>query len=429
MGGDARLRAMRLHQVSPRGLAVAVATVLVASTGAAEEEGGWHFGPGAKLSRPASGLEFMLTGYAQEDFRSFQDYEDSKGQLPALGATGELRRLRLGFEGQWKNVSFEVEVDPHDDNEHLKNLRAEVKLHTALHVTAGRMKVLGSPEWLTSHAKIDFIERSLLASALAPGRDWGVKLSGDPIEKLNYQIGVFAGDNAKDQGRSETTVAGRLEVTPVKGLDVGVSGSQGTVKALPIQDGVSPSANGFSVHAPSGFRLYERHFVDGTRRRLGADVRYHHKAFGAKLEALQLTEERRGQSSIFDDLPTEVARGWSASATWLITGERKAHTIRPDHPVYRHGIGAVEVGLRYDWLHVDDNGPDDGFRGAGNRARNIRPVGASIITGGVSWWPVYFARLMGNVAWERYDDALLAPVPGRSGHYVTLLGRLQLGIP
>jgi phosphate-selective porin len=420
---------MRLKQVSVAGLAVAVAGVLAASTGAAEEEGGWHFGPGAKLSRPASGLEFALGGYAQEDFRSFHDYEDAKGQLPALGATRQLHRLRMGFDAQWKKVSFEFDYDPHDDPEHLKNLVAEVRFSKGFHVRGGNFKVPVSAEWLTSAAKTDFIERSLLAQALAPGRDWGGAVSGQPINNFHYEVGVFAGDLRLGQERAGTTVAARFEVTPLNGLDVGVSGSQGKVKGDTLGGPVDPVTHGISFHAPSGFRFYERHFVNGTRRRLGADARYHHKALGLKVEALQMTEERLGQGSLSDDLPTEVLRGFSGTATWLVTGERKARTIRPDHPLGPHGIGAVEIGARFDWLHADDNGPDEGFAGAGNRARNIRPVGGKTITGGLSWWPVYFIRLMGNAVWERYNDPVLAPVPGRKSGYVTLLGRLQLSVP
>jgi hypothetical protein len=36
---------------------------------------------------------------------------------------------------------------------------------------------------------------------------------------------------------------------------------------------------------------------------------------------------------------------------------------------------------------------------------------------------------MGNAVVERYDDPLLAPVPGKKGNYVTLLARLQLSLP
>src|SRR5262249_30186574 len=104
-------------------------------------------------------------------------------------------------------------------------------------------------------------------------------------------------------------------------------------------------------------------------------------------------------------------------------------TIRPDHRLGDHGVGAVEVGARFDWIHADDKGPDTGFEGAGNRARNIRSLGAKTITGGVSWWPVYFVRLMGKAMCEHYEVPLLDPVPGQAGGYVTLVARLQFAVP
>ena len=54
-------------------------------------------------------------------------------------------------------------------------------------------------------------------------------------------------------------------------------------------------------------------------------------------------------------------------------------------------------------------------------------VGA--FTAGLSWWPESWLRLMGNVVLESFEDALLAPEPGRQGQYVTVLGRLQLQVP
>lgn len=417
---------MRLDPVHLRRASLALAGVLAAGPASAQERG-WQFGPGVKLSRPASGLELQLAGYVQEDFRSFHDYEDSKGLRPTLGEETVLRRLRMGIDAQWKRLSLEFDYDPHDPTEHLKNLTADLKIAKALHITGGNMKLPVSPEWLTSAAKTDFIERNLVVSALAPGRDWGVKLSGD-IQKVTYQLGVFAGDGRTHQSRSDTTAAGRLEVTAFKGLEIGVSASQAQVHA-DAPEVADPIARGVPFHAPSGFRLYERHFVDGTRRRLGADARLRRGPIGLKVEALHMTQERHGQGSVFDDLPAEVSRGWSAAATWLVTGDRKARTVKPDHPINHGGIGAVEIGVRYDWLRVDDDGPNTGFEGAGSRARNIRPVGGTTLTGGLSWWPVEFIRFYGNAVLERYEDPLLAPVPGRKGNYVTLLGRLQFSVP
>ena len=119
-----------------------------------------------------------------------------------------------GVDAKWKRLTFEFDYDFQDDLEHLKNLYADIKISKALHVAGGNMKLPVSPEWLTSAAKIDFIERNLVAAALAPGRDWGVKLSGEPIDQVTYQIGVFEGDGRLDVSRADTTVAGRLEVEP-----------------------------------------------------------------------------------------------------------------------------------------------------------------------------------------------------------------------
>jgi phosphate-selective porin OprO and OprP len=410
-----------------RGFISALFCVLAALPAAAEDQGpGWQTGPGFRLSRP--GFELRLTGYLQGDFRSFHDYENANGDLPALASDSELRRFRLGFSSEWKRLGADFSYDLHDDTEHLKDCYLSLKISKGLHIWGGNMKVPVSPEWLTSAAKTDFIERSMIVDALAPGRDWGAELNGEPIKHLSYIVGVYAGDDRTAQARADTTFAGRLEATLAKGLDVGASYSQGQVHA-DAPDVADPLARGVPIHVPSGFRVYERHFVDGTRRRLGADLQFRHQSFALRGEVLQMSTERNGQGSVFDDLPSEVQRGWTASATWLVTGERKVRTIKPDHPIHHHGIGAVELGVRYDSIDVDDDGPDSGFEGAGSRARNIRPVGANTFTGGLSWWPVEFIRFMGNVVVERFDDPLLAPVPGKQGNYVTLLGRLQVSVP
>jgi phosphate-selective porin len=247
----------------------------------------------------------------------------------------------VGFDAQWKRLTVEFTYDLHDPVEHLKNLSGDIKISKALHILGGKFKLPVSPEWLTSAAKTDFVERSLVVDSLAPSRDWGVEITGD-VKKLTYMLGVFQGDGQLDQSRADTTVAGRLEAGVHKGLELGVSASQGKVNA-DAQVVADPLARGVSVHAPSGFRLYERHFVDGTRWRLGADARFRHGPIGLRGEFLQMTTERKGQGSVFDDLPSEVARGWSASATWLVTGDKKR---APSNPNIR---STMEASGRSNW--------------------------------------------------------------------------------
>ncbi len=419
---------LRLRALPTQSLLLVVLAAPAARAGdAPAAPADWTLGPGLAASR--GDFTFRLTGYAQEEVRSFRDFTNERGETPELNPTDELRRSRLGFQSNWKRLEVQFQYDFADDTNHLKDAYAELTLGKPLHVRAGSFKVPVSAEFLASAAKTDFIERSAVVSELAPGRDWGVALLGDPKKFLSYEIGVFAGDGYQDPRSAGTTVAGRVVVSPVTHLDVGASYSQARMSADPEDGSVDPTAKGFPGHSPSGFTFYVHHFVNGTRRRMGADVQYTPGPVGLKLELLRGTEERKGQGSVFDDVPGEVATGWSASATWLVTGEKKKRTIEPRRSLRHGGPGAIELGVRYEALRFDDDGPDTGFAGAGNRARNIRAVEDRVLTGGLSWWPVRWVRLMGNVVGERFDDPLLAPVPGKKGTYVSLLGRVQVSVP
>jgi phosphate-selective porin len=381
-----------------------------------------------KVTSPSGDFEIGLSGYVQEDLRSYRDWS------PAEPKTSELRRLRIGAEGKWKRLSFEVDVDPRqerpedtvDGAHHLKNAYVEYRFAKAFRIRGGHFKLPFSPEFLTSAAKTDFVERTLLVDALGLDRDWGGVAFGE-TGRIRYEGGVFQGDGWRTHQRAGTTGAARLEVTALTGLDVGVSYNEGRVKADDETVG-DPQAKGFTARAPGGFRFSARHFVDGRRRRLGADGGFRRGPVGLKAEIGRGWEERKGQGATFDDLPRVMTTGWAVSGTWLVTGDRKRNTIRPRHPL-PHGLGALEVGVRYERVRVDDEGPAAGFAGAGNRARNILPAGDRVLTGGVSWWPRQWLRFLGNVVVERFDGDLIVPEPGRRGNYTSLLGRLQLSLP
>jgi phosphate-selective porin OprO and OprP len=374
-----------------------------------------------------------LAGYVQGDLLSRRDFgvdDEDADNTPTLNeTTASLGRLRIGLYGEWKRLSFEATVDPEDEGSELKDLYGELKVAKALRLRGGHFKVPVSAEFLTSASKIDFIERAMLATNIGPARDWGGMAFGEPARWLTYQVGVFKGDGRVLRTRSERTVAGRLVWSPVSNVDVGGSFSIADVEAEPAGEGLDPRAKGFLGLAPSGFVFYDNHFVNGRRDRLGFEVRLTPGPVGIRGEWMYGREEREGQGSTGDDLPDQVSTGWTASATWLLTGEKKERTIKPRRTLSAGGFGAWEIGIRYEELNFDDDGPDSGFEGAGDRARNIRPAGDRSFVAGLSWWPERWARLMFNVVVERFEDPLLAPEPGRKGDYVTLLGRFQILIP
>lgn len=374
-------------------------------------------------------LLFQLTGYVQGDFRSFRNWEAGDEDTGSLRSDpSELRRLRTGFELEWRWLAVEADVDPLDDGDELKDLYVDLGPSKAFHLRGGHFKLPATQEYLTSASRLDFIERNMGAADLGSGRDWGVMVHGQPAKGFEYLAGVFRGDDRTSSRRADWTAVGRLVVSPANDLDVGVLFSQGDVEAEPDTPGTDPDPRGLLGEGPGGFEFYDRHFVNGRRRRLGADFAYTPGPVGIKGEFLEVLEERKGQGSTFDDLPDQRGRAWAASFTWLLTGEPKKGRVEPKRP-FPHGSGAIEIGARYEELRFDDVGPDEGFAGAGDRARNIRPAADRVFTGGLSWWPVRWVRFMGNVLVERYLDPLLAPEPGRRGNYVTLVARAQVQLP
>jgi phosphate-selective porin OprO and OprP len=414
-------------------LALLAASLLLAPAAGAQEKKkspppGWQVKPFA-IENPSAGFRLALRGYVQADFRSFPEWPAGDEDGSSLHADEfEWRRLRIGLEGEWKRLSFEVDVDPvFEEGGELKDAWVSLRLAKALQIRGGHMKLPLSPERLTSPAKTDFVERAAVVEAIAPNRDWGVTLHGEIGRFVEYQAGVFEGDGTERDERAGTTAAARLVLKPARWLDLAGSFSQGDVEAAPAGGTLDPEPRGLSGRSVSGYRFFPPVFVEGRRQRWGADARIQTGPVSLWGEFLEGREQRRGQGPTLEDLPDVRGDGWSVTATWLVTGEKKTRTIRPDASLFG-GPGAVELAVRYEELWFDDVS-NEGFESAGSRAANVRPAGLRAFTGGLSWWPSPFLRLMGNVVFERYDDALRAPEPGKEGNYVSVLGRVQVHLP
>ncbi len=376
----------------------------------------WTLGPDLGIAKGS--FRLGLTGYVQGDFRHFSDWEVNETEAGSLrNDEAELRRLRVGLDVAWRRLIIQAQVDPHEDGRSvLKDAYAELRFGKGLRLRGGHFKVPVSPEFLTSAAKTDFVERTMLASDLGPGRDFGLMAHGE-VKRLHYQVGVFGGDGWSHTSRAETTVAARLVVGPLEGLDLGASASVGELQAEPVTPDASLTPYGLSGVSPTGYVFFVPHFVDGRRTRLDVEASYSRGPVSLKAEGLSVREQRRGQSSTLTDMPDVQGDGWAVSALWLLRGEKKRQA------------GALEIGARYESLRFDDIGDDTGFAGFGNRARNIKPASLDAAAAGFSFWLTRWGRIMGNVLVERYGEPLLAPEPGRQGNYVTLLGRVQLHLP
>ena len=107
--------------------ALFAASALAASGAGAQEKKpepppGWEAKP-FSLENPSAGFKIALKGYVQADFSSYRDWtaEDADGNS-SLPPEFEWQRARIGLEGEWRRLSFEVDVDPaFDEGDELKD--------------------------------------------------------------------------------------------------------------------------------------------------------------------------------------------------------------------------------------------------------------------------------------------------------------------
>lgn len=138
-----------------------------------------------------------------------------------------LRRARLTVNGTFlEHFDFRLESDLAGSLAETSNLRAQLtdafvtwNQHEAAKVRFGQFKSPYGHEQLVGDLVLPTIERTLVNDRLTPGRQIGVQLGGDLLDKhLNYSAGVFngTGTNTTANDNNELMWAGRLIATPYR---------------------------------------------------------------------------------------------------------------------------------------------------------------------------------------------------------------------
>ncbi|HUQ71346.1 MAG TPA: porin, partial [Planctomycetaceae bacterium] len=257
-------------------------------------------------------FEISPRGYVQLDWRGYPDWTVATGSGRLEYETLSVRRLRAGIDGQWRRMAFEFTVDPMDelDDTLIKDAYMQIRLTRAVRFRGGQFKLPGSREYGISASSLDFLERSAFAQSIAPGRDIGGTIFGDLGRRFAYEAGVFAGDGNGRNSRSGVTVAARVEWDGPRGVELAGLFTEGRTTAVDTE-----AANGLEGRLPSGYRFFERLYVDGRRTRIGGDARWTPGRWQVSGEAMHVQDERAGQGLDLEDLPGAVGIGWSAAVT------------------------------------------------------------------------------------------------------------------
>ncbi|MBI4476462.1 MAG: hypothetical protein HY654_04770 [Acidobacteria bacterium] len=333
----------------------------------------------------------------------------------------DLAKRRIGVDvALFDRVSFELDREI-GSRIPWRDVFADVRIGRPLQVQVGRFKVPFSAEQLTSIVDLPFIDRSMAAETLAPGRDTGIMIHGRAAGRwLDYQVGLFRqdGDTARRgdrEGAGRTAAARFTTHAGVKHLKIGASATRGSVP-----DGL----NSLPGRTPAGFRFFEPVYVKGRRLRVGAEAAWHQERYQLDAEWLQLRDQRRGQGLADADLSDAVATGWYASGAWTaVRGKRRHARTKQDSPApsgrrrfFDRGAGDFEIAARVEEIAFGSAGRGDlPFRQP--RAEYLFENQVRIATVGLNWHINRWIKVLTNLNRESFSDPERRPDPNRDHHW------------
>lgn len=421
-----------------------VASILlafVAAPAAAQDKRGlvWDNRPSIVFGK---NINIDIRGRAQFDWRKFDPDVNED--------TYDLRTLRVGLKGKLtKHFDWEIEreINKAADVEgavekwrfgQWKDVYANWTTFDAFSVMGGRFKMPFGLEQTTGISDLDFAYRSLGSVKIAPGRETGVMAHGELLSgSLVYEAGVFDDDGDNGELEVERFVQEGQDLEDL-GPSVAVRVVGELFRRLPVHDRLKGAEFGIAytrAHVPEGlnslfgedvwgYNFVDRVYVNGTRQRLGLQADWSPGPLGFKAEWMQSREQRLGQSNRNEDLSDFIGTAWYTSATWIVTGEDKDRSVTPNHPLFRGGIGVVEVGVRYDSLTFE-SGNKDGADFTNPRADHLTPNSDETLTFGVNWMPIRWVKVVANGIRQSFSDVNRVPVAGTADYWSGLV-RLQI---
>jgi phosphate-selective porin len=310
----------------------------------------------------------------------------------------DMAKRRVGIDGSiGKRIDFAIEGEIDGQNP-WRDVYADVRVDKALRVRAGQFKIPFSLEETTGAKHLDFVDRSLAAAQLAPGRDVGVMAHGRVWRKrFEYEGGLFRhdgdGPSASHVERTygTTTLAGRFSVRPFAGsksafgdLHLGIAA---TTSGLP--EGISNLRGRTAVRERFFPATY---WVAGRRQRTGLEAQWRCGPFTVSSEYMRVVDQRRGQAIGGDDLAPLKATGWYVAGVWRVPG-----VIGPG------SNSRIELTTRVERLGFRSGG--DGLMTMNPRADRIAAAYDRAVTFGINWRVTRYAKVLFDAVHEQVRPA------------------------
>jgi len=260
-----------------------------------------------------------------------------------------------------------------------------------LRLRVGKFKGPVGLERLQSDSDIVFVERALPQN-LSPQREVGLELWGDIAGGIvRYEAGVFNGnpDNGNNDIDSDhaKTFEGRLVVQPFSvpslkylgRLGVGVAASTGNE----LGTATNPWVGAFKSFSQQTIFSYlatttaNTVFAKGRHTRVNPQLYYYVGPFGLLAEWVHEYQE------LANSVGTGAVNNTAGNivASFVIGGDETYEGVKPHHSLdlANGGYGALEIGVRYNWLDIDNSA----FPTAANPATSVNRARALGV--GLGW--------------------------------------------
>jgi len=308
--------------------------------------------PAPKISSADGRFEMNMRGRLLIDAGWISDDDDSSN----IDST-EFRAARLGIEGKaWNNIKYKFEADFADNEVSITDALIGYDLGLAT-VSVGQFKTFNSLEEQTSSRYISFLERGGITDAFSLSRQLGIGVNAGG-ENWSAAFGVFKGDADGGNGDRGETYAGRVTFAPKIG-DAGVVhvGAHIRHQKQGSDDGLLRYRQ--RPHHHLGDRFIDTGSFADSDTLYGVELAGVFGPFSAQGEYMVLKADRTIPVAGFKD-PT--FKGWYADLTYVITGESRNYDaedgafgrLKVADPVTDGGMGAWQVGIRYDYVDLTD---------------------------------------------------------------------------
>jgi phosphate-selective porin len=280
-----------------------------------------------------------------------------------------VRRARLTLAGEYaEQLDFKLELEVFSGtNARVAGVAARDVSVTwralpEFNIKLGQFKAPFGFEQLTSDSRLISIEQSLVTTSLAPDRQIGIQVSGQPLARLwpdhgdlvTYHAGVFNGTGANTSlnDNSEFMYAGRVEVLALR--------SRILNQDVTLRFG----ANGLTSRDEGGTRVSPALFVnqDGSLSPLDVFLPAGREAYGAdatlRIGPLELTSEYLSQRIYYRGIgrpfprPTALRpEGYYLQGSYFLAAEKlqliaKWESFDPDQ-LAGDDIQSITAGLNY----------------------------------------------------------------------------------